>query len=607
MPDINRIDKHLLPPLVTLLLSMLVFALWIALEDREKQVIQRQLDVEAERILDMVEVDLESRIRSLRRVVFRWQDREGTPRNEFESDIRAYMADDPGYQAIEWVDDTFHIRWVLPLEGNEAVVGLNLAFEENRRKAFVQARDSKLMTISNSIDLIQGGKGILLYFPIYINGEFDGFILAVFEVQSWLEHILQTGETVDEKANFRISILFDQERLYSQSGWEQLASGKVDNSASLLLHNHWFEVQVRPTERFYSIGHTYLPELVLFGGLVLAVFVGVIIYLFQSASSSAQIALAGKVALESEIRVRKQVEMLLEEEKLRLSYILEGTNVGTWEWNVQTGETIFNERWAEIIGYTLDELAPITIDTWITFTHPDDLKRSGELLEKHFAGQLDAYEAEMRMKHKAGHWVWVLDRGKVSTRTTDGKPLMMAGTHQEITQRKLAEEKIHHLATHDALTDLPGLRLAQDRLNMAMNGAKRSGLKSAVLFIDLDGFKQVNDCFGHDAGNNVLIEVAKRLKSAVRESDTVARIGGDEFLIVLSEVKAREDAGNIARKVVKQIALPFKIGDHDARLGASVGIALFPENGQHGSELITQADNAMYSAKKAGKGAYRFV
>ncbi len=136
----------------------------------------------------------------------------------------------------------------------------------------------------------------------------------------------------------------------------------------------------------------------------------------------------------------KRFEEALEIERRRLSDILEGTNVGTWEWNIQTGETVFNERWANIMGYTLEELAPLSIETWVKACHPDDLVQSGELLNKHFEGITDYYEFEARMRHKNGNWVWVLDRGKVHTRDSEGKPLFMSGTHQDITKRKTSEE-----------------------------------------------------------------------------------------------------------------------------------------------------------------------
>nr|WP_314862188.1 GAF domain-containing protein [uncultured Undibacterium sp.] len=128
----------------------------------------------------------------------------------------------------------------------------------------------------------------------------------------------------------------------------------------------------------------------------------------------------------------------------RLADIIKGTNIGTWEWNVQTGEASFNQRWAEIVGYTLEELAPISIDTWIKLVHPDDLQQSDLLLRKHFSGELDYYEFASRMRHKAGHWVWILDRGCLISRTDDGKPLLMSGSHADISKQKSAEAQLAH-------------------------------------------------------------------------------------------------------------------------------------------------------------------
>ena len=139
---------------------------------------------------------------------------------------------------------------------------------------------------------------------------------------------------------------------------------------------------------------------------------------------------------------KKLIEQELDYKKQRLESIIEGTNVGTWEWNIQTGEAIFNERWAEIIGYTLEELSPISIESWMKAAHPDDLKVSGELLEKHFKGELPYYSFESRMKHKNGTWIWVLDRGKVHSWDAEGNPLLMSGTHQDITEKNRVEEEL---------------------------------------------------------------------------------------------------------------------------------------------------------------------
>ncbi len=192
----------------------------------------------------------------------------------------------------------------------------------------------------------------------------------------------------------------------------------------------------------------------------------------------------------------------------------------------------------------------------------------------------------------------------------DGRML----TYFDITALKVTEEKleealtkVNNLANHDPLTGLPNLRLARERMLSAISLSRRKGWKAAIMFVDLDGFKDINDNHGHETGDILLKLVADRLTESLRETDTVARIGGDEFLVIQTEVPHRYAAANVAEKIVKNIGMPFHIEGLEIQIGASIGIAIYPEHGDNSSVLLKKADNAMYYTKKIGKNNYTFT
>ena len=180
------------------------------------------------------------------------------------------------------------------------------------------------------------------------------------------------------------------------------------------------------------------------------------------------------------------------------------------------------------------------------------------------------------------------------------------GIVRDITERKQAEEKLAYLAHYDYLTDLPNRALFLENLEHDISLAKRNNYKVAVLFLDLDGFKKVNDTLGHDAGDMLLRGVSKRLKDAIRASDTVARVGGDEFIFVLNVIGSDGDAALMANKIIMALSDPFELKGQRSHVGGSIGISLYPEGSQDPETLIKQADNAMYLAKQSGKNTYKF-
>ncbi|MBI5658168.1 MAG: diguanylate cyclase [Nitrosomonadales bacterium] len=180
------------------------------------------------------------------------------------------------------------------------------------------------------------------------------------------------------------------------------------------------------------------------------------------------------------------------------------------------------------------------------------------------------------------------------------------GVFRDITERKLAEQKIEHLAHHDYLTGLPNRALFMDRLEQSLSLAKRGNHKTALLFLDLDSFKCINDTLGHQTGDLLLQEVAARLKKVVRDSDTVARAGGDEFILVLNDVGSHENASLAAKNVIAALSEPFALAGQSCHTGGSIGISLFPDDARDSTTLLIQADEAMYAAKRNGKNTYRF-
>jgi diguanylate cyclase (GGDEF)-like protein len=236
--------------------------------------------------------------------------------------------------------------------------------------------------------------------------------------------------------------------------------------------------------------------------------------------------------------------------------------------------------------------------------HPDYRERVKEIGRRRQEVELGVKEYEIKILAKDGAEKWI-ELSSASTHV-NGRPGGIVSM-TDFTARKQAEARVEHMATHDGLTDLPSLRLANDRLTMALAMSRRQKREGAVLFMDLDGFKQVNDTLGHDAGDHVLRQVGRRMQECVRETDTVARIGGDEFLIVAYGLNMPSDAVTIAEKILRTVSRPILYQGREATVGASIGIATFPTHGYDREKLLKLADEAMYQVKSSGKNGYRFA
>jgi len=264
--------------------------------------------------------------------------------------------------------------------------------------------------------------------------------------------------------------------------------------------------------------------------------------------------------------------------------------------------TYANNKFIDITGYTREELIGKTHRLVKSGVHPPEFYK--KLWETITHG--DIWHGELCNHTKAGKKYWV-NSTIVPFLDKNGAPERYVSIRTDITKQKNIEEQLLHLANHDNLTGLSTRRLCKEYLSSALAVARRNKNKVAVLFIDLDGFKAVNDTLGHTSGDFLLVKVAERLISSIRESDMVSRIGGDEFMIILTNINNHEDAAIVAQNIITVLAIPFLIGGKNALIGASIGISLYPDNEKETEALIKSADEVMYSVKRRGKNNFAFA
>lgn len=427
-----------------------------------------------------------------------------------------------------------------------------------------------------------------------------------------------------------------------------------------------------------------------------------------------------------DITERKLAEEQSQISKQQLENVIEGAQLGYWDWNYKTGEHVVNDRWLSMLGLSRDKLTN-TLNDWERLIHPDDKPFVIETVQAHIMSN-EAYVADFRMKHVDGHWVWIQGAGAVvEYNDVTHEPLRLCGTHQDITARKKIEEKLmlsarvfsdtyegilitdanniiidvnpaycditgygreevigkkpefissgrqskefydemwHELQQHghwqgelwhrkkdgelyvefltlskllddhgqvinyigvftditdrkqqqeklslmahyDLLTGLPNRALFTDRFHQAIAHSKRAKSQLAVCFLDLDNFKPVNDNYGHEVGDQLLIEVAARIKAALREEDTVSRQGGDEFAFLLNDIESYEHCKHTLERIHISLAAPYVIEGYVHNVSASTGVTLFPADNSDIDTLLRHADQAMYQSKQAGRNRYQ--
>ena len=262
-----------------------------------------------------------------------------------------------------------------------------------------------------------------------------------------------------------------------------------------------------------------------------------------------------------------------------------------------------NQSLCSILGYSNEELFRTSLHD---LAHPDDIGPTLVQIEKLLEGNIQTHTTELRFTHKLGHNVWML-LNLSAVQTGEGNEVShLVLQFQDITDRKMEEERLVHSVFHDALTGLPNRALFMDRLRFATERARRrKGQLFAVLFLDLDGFKTINDSMGHIMGDQLLIEVSRRLKGCLRTTDTIARLGGDEFTILLEDLAHEDESIRVVERLQTELARPLKLGARDIQITASIGVTSSTLKYERPEEVLRDADVAMYRAKSAGKARYQ--
>ncbi len=317
------------------------------------------------------------------------------------------------------------------------------------------------------------------------------------------------------------------------------------------------------------------------------------------------------IGTHTDITEQKEAELRLQESQKYLSTAQQIAHLGSWKWDVLTNDLQWSDEVYRIFGEEVQSLAP-TYERYLSYLPESEQVRVNEAITACLGDKLRPYDIVHQIVQKDGTLRYVHEIGEL-TYDEEGMPIEIIGTILDVTtqievEQTLKEQKeiLAHQVHHDALTGLPNRVLFNDRLGQAIYKAKRNKAQIAVFFIDLDHFKQINDSLGHDVGDEVLKNFTHRLQASVREEDTLARMGGDEFMLIMEKLQDPQSAVLLAEKIIEAMKAPMLIDEHHLFLTGSIGISLYPQDGESVQTLIKNADAAMYRAKDEGRNSYQF-
>jgi len=470
------------------------------------------------------------------------------------------------------------IKYVYPVKGNEEVIDLDYRTLPLQIASVMRAKESRHLVLTGPLTLVQGGTGIISRIPVYLNkptGEeyFWGIVAAVIDA----DRLYQSSGLMSEELAIDIAIRnIDDSGEVGDVFWGSSQLFDQDNIRSTIsLPSGSWELVGRPRNGWGLKPEVMFQQRLINIGVALLLFLAIFAFLKALINAS--------------------------NANLRFHTIFEEAPLGVAVIDSLTGHIYdANPAYAHIAGRSIEELK--TLD-WMKITHPDDVQKDLEHMTEMNAGEAPGFVMQKRYIQPDGAIRWI-NMTIAPMRVEDAsKPRHLCMT-EDISERKIAEDKLMFMANYDLLTKLPNRELFADRFQQAAAHSKRTGTQVAICFLDLDNFKPINDSYGHNVGDELLIEVARRIKECIREGDTVSRQGGDEFTLLLSDIENYSQCEQTLDRVHYALSQPYLIDGYSCNITASSGVTLYPVDNVDIDTLIRHADQAMYQSKLAGKHRY---
>lgn len=587
--------------LLLLLLCSASALLWRQLEHEQQQRLEERLDDQARSLAHQLESSLHQEVASLERIARLWNTFDRLPRSGWEEEAARTLASFPAYQSIQWLGPDLRMRWLLPLAGNEAAADFRLGPDHPNYPLAMQARDSGEQRFSNSFELVQGGRGFVLYTPLYRDAQgeraFDGFLQGVFRVQPLMDQLLLH---IDRTA-FNLELLEHGRSLYRHGQGE--THGAMSRQVALsLLNNQGFSLRLSPTPRLLERLNSPLSGVVLSAGLVISLLLVAALALALENGRRSRALQSANQRLEIEAGRRLETELRLLENRERLQLVLDLTDSchdGLFIFDTASRELLhMNQATYASLGYRAEQFAQLLRDEpdkllpgfhrWLEQTHQAQRDNQSRIFQRELIrrdGSRQPAEINTQLVH-------LHDREYLIAVSRDNS------------ERLQLESQLQRLSQLDGLTGLYNRRYFDQQLPAEWRRQWRSNSPLALLMVDIDHFKAYNDALGHLAGDDALRRVSAALQASLqREGDVACRYGGEEFAIILPST-GQEGAGHVAARIhaaVAALAIAHPASPQ-GRLTLSIGLTVVnPVSEEQPGALVAHCDQALYQAKHQGR------